>query len=258
MRKSHLLPVMMFLLMIAQPLFAASSESLSFDCDGNQISTGPFPRISRDKSLSSVPEGVVLRNNVLHEFYPVSGKTFSEIVASVGENGPYHTNLKKRLPTKIVWRFEISYDYDYSSALNEDGSMVHVALDVRNVRITYSVNVTLPSLIDNTSLNPIEKNLWKNLFLRLLEHEYDHVDIIEDEGIANEAKKNLADISYLMFDYREGIDIGNIIGAYLRNEAGKTAKELAATIRERLVEYDRLTDYGNKPSLRDSFFRSAK
>lgn len=260
-KRRYVLPAILLLLLLAQPTFSAVSQHLLFDRQGNLISLGAAPAalpINSSPSASSIPEGVVLRGGITYEYYPVYGATFSDIVKSVEENGPYDSILKKRLPTKIAWRFGISYLYDFSSAIDEEGTAVHVAVEVTDIRLTYGITLTLPSLIDNTSLNPIERNLWKNLWLRLLEHEYDHVDIIEDSGMAGQAKKDLAEINYLIFDYREGTDIDGITGAFLRDEAVKAAKAVSKTIQGKLIDYDTLTDYGNKHSLRDSFFRSTK
>ncbi|MDA8104889.1 MAG: DUF922 domain-containing protein [Nitrospiraceae bacterium] len=255
-----LLSSLLLLSILAQPSYAAISQSFYFDQEGNPLSGGPaaVPSDSSQTSLSSVPTGVVLRRGIVYEYYPVNGKSFSEIVTSVQENGPYIAGAKRRLPTRMKWRFGISYEYDFTSALDEEDTAVHVSLEVKDIKVTYGITVTLPSLIDNTSLNPIERNLWKNLFLQFLEHEYDHVDIIEDIATADEAKKSLAEINYLIFDYRDGLDIDNTIGTFLKDETAKAAKEMSRNIRERLNEYDRLTDFGNKHSLRDSFFRPEK
>ncbi|MDA8241348.1 MAG: DUF922 domain-containing protein [Nitrospiraceae bacterium] len=251
----------LFLLSIfAQPSYAAISQSFYFDQEGNPLSEGPaaVPSDSSRTSLHSVPSGVVLRRGIIYEYYPVNGKSFSEIVTSVQENGPYIAGAKRRVPTRMKWRFGISYEYDFTSVLDQEDTAVHVSLEVKNVKVTYGISVTLPSLIDNTSLNPIERNLWKNLFLRFLEHEYDHVDIIEDSATAEEMKKSLTEINYLIFDYSDGLDIENTIGAFLKDEAAVAAKDMSGKIRERLNGYDRVTDFGNKHSLRDSFFRPEK
>ena len=255
-----LLSSLLLLSIFTQPSYAAISQSLYFDQEGNPLSGGPaaVPSDPSHAALSSVPAGVVLRRDVVYEYYPVNGKSFSEIVTSVQENGPYIAGAKRRLPSKMKWRFGISYEYDFTSALDEEDTAVHVSLEVKNIKVTYGITVTLPSLIDNTSLNPIEITLWKNLFLQFLEHEYDHVDIIEDSATADETKKSLSEINYLIFDYRDGLDIDNTIGAFLKDEAARTAKEMSGNIRERLNEYDRLTDFGNKHSMRDSFFRPEK
>ena len=255
-----LLPSLLLLSILAQPSYAAISQSFYFDQEGNPLSGGPAA-VQSDTSLASrysVPTGVVLRRGIVYEYYPVNGKSFSEIVTSVQENGPYIAGAKRRLPTRMKWRFGISYEYDFTSAMDEEDTAVHVSLEVKDIKVTYGITVTLPSLIDNTSLNPTERNLWKNLFLQFLEHEYDHVDIIEDSATADEAKKSLAEINYLIFDYSNGLDIDNTIGTFLKDETAKAAREMSRNIRERLNEYDRLTDFGNKHSLRDSFFRPEK
>jgi predicted secreted Zn-dependent protease len=258
--RHYLLQSILFLSILAQPSYAAMSQSLYFNQECNPL-PGRNAAVRPDSShsrLASVPQGVELRTGIDYECYPVSGKTFSEIVASVHENGPHTAEAKRRLPAKTAWSFGISYEFDVTSALDEEDDAVHVALGVKNVRVAYYTTITLPYLIDNSSLNPIERNLWKSLFLQFLEHEYDRLDIIKDSDTADEAKKNLTEINYLIVDYREGLDIEKTIGAFLQDEALKAAKDMSGRIRERLNEYDRLTDYGKKHSQRDSFFGSKK
>ena len=261
MRTSRYAPpaILLLVLLAAAPALSVTSQSLLFGPEGNLLSDGSasIPASSASSPFSA-PEGVALRGGIAYQYYPVYGATFSDIVASIKENGPYFPALKKRLPTKIAWRFSISYAYDYSSALDEDGTSVHVAVTVTDVGISYAPTLTLPSLIDNTSLNPFERTMWKDLWTRLLQHEYDHVDIIENAATAGQVKKQLADITYLIFDYQEDADIRAIVGSYLREQAEKAAGEMARTIRGRLKDYDTLTDYGNRHSLRDSFFNSDK
>jgi hypothetical protein len=262
-KRCCVLPAIVFLLLsAAQPAFPAVSQSLFFDSRGNLMSSAPATVSPPENGLatppSAIPEGVELRQGIRYEYYPVHGAAFSDVVKSIQENGPYDANLKKRLPTKITWGFGISYEYNFSSALDEDASAMHVAVEVENLRVSYAITLTLPSLIDNTALNPIEKNLWKNYWLRLLDHEYGHIGIIEDSGIADQAKRSLAEIDYLIFDYREGSDIDSIIGTFLKEEAGKAAREMSGTIREKLNDYDTQTDYGSKSILRDSSVRSVE
>ena len=251
--------VLLLILLAASPALSATSQSFLFGPEGDLLSEGSATMTAPSASPAfSAPDGVALRTGIAYQYYPVSGATFSDIVASIRENGPYVPALKRRLPTKIAWKFRISYSYDFSSALDEEGTSVHVAVAVTDVGISYAPTLTLPSLIDDTSLNPIEQKMWKNLWAMLLRHEYDHVDIIEDTATADQAKKQLADINYLIFDYQENADIGAIVGSYLRDQAVKAAKEMAAAIQGRLKEYDTLTDYGNRQSLRDSFFKGER
>ena len=58
--------------------------SQNFDSNGNPISSvsksSVENRSRRRINRHSVPEGIELQNDIRYEFYPVFGKTFSEIV----------------------------------------------------------------------------------------------------------------------------------------------------------------------------------
>ena len=144
--------IVFLLLSAAQPAFPAVSQSLFFDSRGNVASSSPATLCSPENSPatppSAIPEGVELRGGIHYEYYPVYGAAFSEIVKYIRENGPYDASRRKRLPTKITWSFGISYEYNFSSALDEETSAVHAAVKVENIRISYAITLTLPSLIE--------------------------------------------------------------------------------------------------------------
>ena len=255
--RSKLLTVPLFLLFLAAVAQAGGSQSLLFDSNGNQ-SRGAQTRQAAGSAGAfrySAPEGVDLRKNVSYEYYPVFAKTFSEAMKSTEENGPFRQDLKRRLPTKIVWGFGISFQYDYTYAVDEEDMTTHVALGVREIKVSYNITVTLPALIDSTALNPIERGMWKAHFKQLLEHEYDHMDIIEDNAAKDEALAGLAGTDYLIFDYREDLDVDKAVDDYLRGEALEAAKVISNKTKERLREYDNLTGFGSKHGMRGSFFR---
>ncbi len=164
--------------------------SQNFDSNGNRILSGG---IKNTDSLSgrihkhSVPEGIELQNDVRYEFYPVFGKTFSEIVRSAEENSPVDMKSRKGLPSRFEWSVGWSYKIDYSTELDEEDNTVNADVELDNVSITYNIKITLPTLIDDTALNPSEKTLWKNYYRNLVQYEHDHARIIRD----NDAKAEL-------------------------------------------------------------------
>ena len=139
--------------------------SQNFDSNGNSISSD---KKSSEYSLSgriqrhSVPEGIELQNDIRYEFYPVFGKTFSEIVRSAEENSPVNLKNKNRLPSRSDWTLGWNYKLAYSYGIDEEERTAHTAVEIYDVNINYHITILLPTLIDDTALNPAEKTLWKN------------------------------------------------------------------------------------------------
>lgn len=257
--KHYVLPSLLFLISLAGS--ASPGISQYFDSDGN-----PAPselRKSTDDLLPgasrySAPEGVELRKDIKYEYYPVFGKTFSELVRSSEENGPFNIKKNRRFPSKYEWSPGWSYQFDYTYALDEETGTVHVALEIADIDIKYNITITLPILIDDTSLNPIEKNMWKIYFLRLLEHEHDHVKIIQDNESKNKVLNSIREINYLIFDQKKGLDIEKTVSIFLKDETSKIGRDWIKQIKDRNDAYDRLTEYGSRHEQKESFFNKIR
>lgn len=242
-----------FLLFHAVVSSAAISQF--FDRDGNAVRswTGKKEGV-KHAARQPVPDGIEMQKDITYEYYPVFGKTFTEIVVSVAENSPSSPDRNLRLPSKIIWHIGWTYDFSYSYALDEDSRFLHIFVELHDITIDYDITITLPGLLDDSALNPVEKTLWKNYFSRVLQHEHDHVRIIRDPSSRETLLKGFSDISYFIIDYRENIDIEKILEASIREETSKAGREWIKKIRERSDDYDRATDYGRKHEMRDSFF----
>ncbi|MDA8079327.1 MAG: DUF922 domain-containing protein [Nitrospiraceae bacterium] len=224
-----------FLLLAAQ---ADALVSLYFDSQGNLRSSPPAKTmgpLTARAAGSSVPSGIDLRRNISYEFFPVSGKTFSEVVESAEGNGPARKGSNKRYPSRLDWSFSLSFDFDYTYDLNEEDGTVHVALDVHDVKVAYDLAITLPTLIDSTPLNPVEQDLWKAYLRSLLDSEYGKVDVITDPEVSDRAEESLREITYIIFDYTDDTAIQRTVTGFLREEAARAGKETAQTIREKLA-----------------------
>ncbi len=234
-----------------------SEISQNFDSNGNSISS---TRKIRENRLSSrinrhsVPEGIELQNDIQYEFYPVFGKTFSDIVRSAEENSP-DLKSKKRLPTRFEWSIGWSYKIDQATEIDEDDNIVHADVMVYDVRLTYNIKITLPTLIDDTVLNPSEKTLWKNYYRSLVEYEHDHARIIRDIDAKAELLKKFRDLDYLNFDYSSEIDIQNTVETFIRKETETIGSAWVKDLRKRIDAYDKATEYGLALQNRESFFK---
>lgn len=166
----------------------------------------------------TIPDGVKLRDDVSYEYYPVFGRTISELVISSAENGPFDDKEKRRVPSRTQWIVGWSYEIQYAYVIDEENGTVHVSSEVFDVTPEYDISITLPTLIDTTVLNPIEKTLWKNYFQQLLGREHERADVLKDARAQKELVASLEDISYLTFDYKSGINIGLTVEQMIRDE----------------------------------------
>ncbi|RPI35313.1 MAG: DUF922 domain-containing protein [Nitrospiraceae bacterium] len=228
-----------------------------FDSEGNSLPAGSRsgePGPSHGIQRYSVPEGVDLQKDIRYEFYPVFGKTFSEIVRSAEENSPVNLKNRKRLPSRSGWTLGWNYKLAYSHGIDEEEGTAHALVELYDITITYRITILLPTLIDDTALNPAEKTLWKNYYLRLVEYEHDHAKIIRDSDAQKELLKKFNDLDYVIFDYSEDTDIEKTVETFVQKETEKTGSEWIKNLKKRIDEYEKETEYGFALQKRDSFF----
>jgi predicted secreted Zn-dependent protease len=222
-----------------------------FDRDGNPASSPRMPSGSgpfRGTSGYAVPGGVELRKDITYEYYPVFGRSFSEIVQSAEENGPFVKRRKARFTSKTDWGLRISYHYDFTYEIDEELRTVHATIDISDVAIKYDVAITLPALLDDTSLNAVERKLWRNYFQRLLEREHGRVAVIEDADTRKKMEDDIAEIKGVSFDYTNENDIERLVEVFLKQETQGIAGEGIKKIREKLSEYNRKTGDSDTPT----------
>jgi predicted secreted Zn-dependent protease len=245
---------LVFFFIFCRPSYPETSQY--FNSEGNPLSS--YSRsASRPYGTQRhyIPEGIELQKDIRYEFYPVFGKTFSEIVESAEENTPVYLKNKRRLPSRFEWTVGWSYKIAFSQGIDEEDKTVHVSVEIYDLSITDNITITLPALIDDTVLNPAEKALWKNYYLRLVEYEHDHVKIIRDREAQEELEKKFSDLNYVIFDYSPDIDIQKTVKTYIRKETEKTGSTWVKNLKKRYDEYDRATEYGLALQKRDAFFR---
>ena len=231
--------------------------SQHFHSSGNSISSGSRSSedsLSRRIHRHSVPEGIELQNDIQYEFYPVFGKTFSEIVRSAEENSPVDLKSKKRLPSRFEWSVGWSYKIDQSTEINEKDNTTHEEVDIYDVSIKYNIKITLPTLIDDTVLNPSEKTLWKNYYRSLVEYEHDHARIIRDNDTKKELLSKFSDLDYMIFDYSKEINIQKAVETFIKKETESIGSAWVKDLKKRIDAYDRATEYGLALQNRESFF----
>jgi predicted secreted Zn-dependent protease len=254
LRYLHLFFLSFFLLYSS---VSCAEISQYFDSDGNPLSSGSKGRPDSpayEVKRYSIPDGIELLKDIRYEFYPVFGKTFSEIVRSAEENSPVDLKNKKRLPSRSDWTLGWSYKINYSEEVDEENSTVRVSVEIYDINITYDFTITLPTLIDDTALNPAEKNLWKNYYLRFVEYEHDHAKIIRDKDAQEELQKEFSSLNNAVFIFSTEIDIEKTAEKFIQKETEKIGRDWVKNLKKRSAEYDKATDYGFAFQKRDSFF----
>ncbi len=235
-------------------LFAGSAYPLTmsrfFDSGGNPTVfplSGSGSASSRAISRYAVPEGIELRKDITYEYYPVFGRSYSSIVNSAADNGPFIKGRNVRSPARTDWGLGISYQYDYTYDVDEELRTVRAVIDISDVSVKYNITITLPALLDDSALNPVEKRLWKNYFRRLLEREDGKAAIIRDENTRKEIEDAVKDIKGLSFDYIDEDEVEHSVKVFLGDETDKIGREWVKKIGEKLDEYNREPSGGNLP-----------
>jgi len=258
----HFLPIIIipFLLLALCIPARAAGMSLSFDSEGRTLRSVPRPgEINNSRTArNTAPEGVEILRDTAYEYYPVSGRTFSEIVRSVGENGPYNKSRTVRQPCRVDWTATLSVQYDFSYAIDEENGKMHAATEISDSTLEDSSTVTLPSLIDDTALNPVEQSMWRTYLSGLAEHCHALVAIIRDPQVRRTAREKMTDITYLIFDYTEGMDIEKSVEAFLRGEALRIGQEAVRGISARIADYEKTAAIPGRDKKQGSYRKNSE
>jgi predicted secreted Zn-dependent protease len=206
-----------------------------FDAAGNLVpeTIKKAPSSAHKTEKYSVAQSLGLRPDVRYEFYPVFGKTFAEIVKSAEENGPFDKKTKKRQTSAFAWSMGWTYQHAYTTEYDEENDKLHCDILIHDVMLSYDITITLPVLTDDSSLNDIEKDLWKNYIARLLESEHNRVKIVKDdtrEGIL----RRMGEIIYIMLDAEQENMSDKLIERYVKEETARIGKETIMQIQAKL------------------------
>jgi predicted secreted Zn-dependent protease len=200
----------------------------------------------RKKHIYSLPEGLELRRDAAYEFYPVFGKTFAEIVKSADENGPLDRKTRKRHPSAFAWSLGWTYEFSFSTEYDEENDKIHCDIVIHDVTLSYDITITLPALTDDSALNRIEKELWKNYVARLLETEHGRAKIVKDD-MKEILLQQMGEVSYLMLEADLADTAEKAVERYVRDETARIGKEAVLQIRQKLEQYHK--EFESKPTL---------
>lgn len=227
------------LLVLASASLSEAEISQYFDRSGRLVPAGnksSAPQAQRMRKYS-VPEGIELLPGVQYEFYPVFGKTFAEIVSSTEENGPYNAKTRRRQTSTYDWSLGWTYEFSFSLEPDEDNEKVHCDITIADPVLSYDITVTLPALTDDSALNPIEKDLWKNYVTALLERLRGRIKIIRDDT-KDDIIRQFGEIAYLALKDEEATNAESIVERFVRTETEKIGSSIIRQIQQKLEAYD--------------------
>ena len=247
--------VAIVMLLTAWPAYATVYQY--FDDQGTLIVTdNPYgnkkPRPRPDEASQDIK--LSYRNEVSYDFYPVTGKNFQELISSVNLNGPLDAGDGKRYAGQTKWNTGWSYSFNSSYTIDETSTM-YVSLNITNIEFMYDISVLLPVLRDRTKLSDHDLILWDHFVQKLLEHEHDHVNIVEDHVYKDEAVRKISAIKQLTIAYNHGANPDRLIKDAVEAETLRIGHDLIMTIKKQNEEYDRFTDHGMKSEMRAFFGR---
>lgn len=228
------------LLVLASASISQGEVSQHFDQSGRLVPAEqkrPAAPLRQRMTKYSVPEGIELRSDIRYEFYPVFGKTFAEIIRSTEENSPRNKKTRKRQPSTYDWDIGWTYNFSYSLEPDEDSEKVHCDIMLIDPVLSYDITVTLPALTDDSALNPMEKDLWKNYVATLLEQAHNRIKIIKDDT-RDAILRQFNEIAYLSLTNEETENADSIVERFVRTTTEKIGSTVIRQIQQKLEAYE--------------------
>ena len=185
----------------------------------------------------SVAASLGLLPGVRYEFYPVFGRTFAEAVKSAEDNGPFDSRTRKRRTSAFAWSFGWSYRFSYRTEYDEEDDRLHCDIFIEDIALSHDLTITLPVLTDDSSLNAIEKELWKSYIAHILEAEHGRVKVVREDS-RGDILRRLEEINYLTLDAEQEPEAEQLIERYVREQTERAGRDAAGQIREQLDKYD--------------------
>ena len=264
MRQTTSLFLLVFLSLYSSIAFAEVFQY--FDEDGTLIITdNPFgtkkkkPHTHIDISNKIIPPEITaqelkssLIEDVLYDYYPVNAKNYHDAINSTSLNGPYDEKENKNYAGQTTWNLGLSYKYNYSYKIA--GQEVNILTNIYDIDFKSYISVLLPALSENSTLSAQDMELWNSFLKGLLDHENDHVRIVSEPSFRDEALQKISSLKEFTFKYDPSSNLDELIRNTVESETGKIGCNMSKKIKKLNDEYDRLTDHGLKPEMKDVFF----
>jgi hypothetical protein len=237
----HAVVLIAVLFMLLNTGKADSEISQYFDHHGKAVKYSKKPSAERRTRIRrySLPEGVALQKDITYEFYPVFGKTFAEIVSFINENGPVSSRDNRRYPSKSEWFIRWSYEFEHSYVVEKDAGLVHISVELYNVSTDHDITITLPTLVDTSQFNPIERNLWKEFFVQSLDYEHALSNILKDPAATGDLANRFSDITYYSLKYWNGMNTEKEVRRLIRQDTMRIGRDWVAGLRKKMSDVKR-------------------
>ena len=207
------------------------------------------PISRRAQVLQEAPE---LFRDIAYEYYQVAGNTYGQMVEATRRAGPVDTGTGEVYPAQTSWKMGLSYEMDYTYEGGKDE--LHVSLHLSNIKVWADIVVLLPEPMAPLALAPADASHWEKFMSGLIEHEHDHVRLVQDSFKWDAAAERLGALTEITIPHSTGSDPGLAVTRAVRARTSAIGQDLAEAISQRNEEYDRLTEHGLKPEMRKAFF----
>ncbi len=257
-----------FVIFFSLPGTSAAVVYQYFDDEGTLIVTNippgakrpvPAPVETHEQETGQTPEkqypGIKLDflDDVYYDYYPITAHTFQEAVMGTNMNGPFETRENKRYAAQTKWKMGWSYKLRSTYAIERP--YVYVTPEIYDVQFRSDITVLLPVLAEDSSLSAHDRMLWEKFVQGLLAHEHDHVALIKDASFRQEAMRKMSALGEMTLEYDPAAVVEDAIRGAVEAQTAKIGHDLIREIKARNDEYDRLTEHGLKPEMRQVFFR---
>lgn len=258
MQIPKLLPVLLLCLLTVQ---TAQAEVFQyFDEEGTLIVTdNPFGTKRRDRPHHLKQQsrnnsvGINFREGVDYEFYEVSGKTVYDAMTATNRVGPFDLREGRHYAGQTRWNFGLSYNLDFSYQF--DGDSIRVSVLIHDIGFRSDITVILPALADENQYETHDFRLWESFMQHLVEHEHDHVRIVQEPRFRQEVISGISGIRELMLPNQSDGNAAAAVKGAIEAKISAVAHDAMLRIKQKNDEYDSLTDHGRKPELRNAFFQ---
>lgn len=218
------------------------------------ISRRPSAPPPRGSALPADYRDLLPYGHVEYEFYQVRGDTFEQVLRSMQSQGPYDQKAGRRVSGLTQWKLRWSFSSGYSYSYDHDRKLLHVNVELSDVRLDSEIAVALPILADGTSLSGHDADLWRGMVKTVAEHETDHVRIIREGISEGEFARKLAEIRLLEIPYEIGGGIDRTINDAIHAEVAAVGTELFTRVKLANEQYDEITRHGRSHEARANFF----
>ena len=226
-----------------------------FDEEGTLIVTDNPLGLKRKRTPTDTPFRELkldLKEGISYDYYTVYGKTFEDAVISTRINGPFDTGKNRQFAALTEWRLGLSYSYNSSYRI--EGEKIVASLNIRTIAFKPEIAVLLPGLSESSVMSFHDFIVWEKFVKGLLEHEHDHVSIVQDSSHLEKVRQKISEINELTIPFDKTVNPDEAIRRAVETATARITHEGVKAIKAANEEYDRITDHGLREEMRQHFF----